>query len=118
MNVSYIELIFALLQRSVDTAVLPFNKNEIFMDTCSLPETRPHQELSDTKDGTTRTPTPFWNLTTTPANFITTWTPALRRRHCPLRLQKKAAVSVKARPCRRPTAVAAKPDCRRWRISG
>ena len=24
------------------------------MDTCILPETRPHQELSDTKDGTTQ----------------------------------------------------------------
>ena len=34
--------------------MLPFNKNEIFMDTCSLPEARPHQELSDTKDGTTQ----------------------------------------------------------------
>ena len=34
--------------------MLPSNKNDIFVDTCIPPESRPHQELSDTKDGTTQ----------------------------------------------------------------
>ena len=50
--------------------MLPSNKNDIFMVTCIPPETRPHQEPSDTKDGTSQHIDLFWNLTTTPAIIL------------------------------------------------